>query len=101
MSATLGIHDSTPSPVDPTFDGLKLVMAADYVPTGKTRITHKGAKGNVEASPICIGAWPWGDKATFSYRPEERPYLDQVWDICFQNGINFIDTAQGYGGGLS
>ena len=63
--------------------------------------TKAQIKGNVEASPICIGAWPWGDKATFGYRPEERAYLDQVWDICFQNGINFIDTGQGYGDGLS
>jgi aryl-alcohol dehydrogenase-like predicted oxidoreductase len=101
MAASAGYHNSEPDKVDPSIDGTKILMPDDYIPSGKTRIKFKGSKSNVEASPIAIGAWPWGDTATWNYKPEERPEIEKLWDICFNAGVNFIDTAQAYGNGLS
>ncbi|KAF2418406.1 aldo-keto reductase [Tothia fuscella] len=102
MSATEGIHSSKPKRVSPEFNGLQSLMPRDWTPTSKTRITHKGAKGqNVHASVISIGAWPWGDTATWQWDDKDRPGLDVAWDHLFKAGINFIDTAQAYGNGKS
>jgi len=102
MSATEGFHSSKPKPVNPSFDGLQSVLPPDFVPSSDIRITLHGANGNdVHVSPICIGAWPWGDVATWHWKPEERPAVDAAWDICAKHGINFIDTAQAYGDGES
>ena len=103
MSATAGIHSSKPSPVseEQAASGVKSLLPADFVPTKDTRITFKGAKGDVHASPISIGAWSWGDKSTWDWNDAERPAIDEVWNICLKNGINFIDTAQAYGDGAS
>jgi aryl-alcohol dehydrogenase-like predicted oxidoreductase len=82
---------------------LKAVQPDDYVPNGKTRIKFRGANGkDVHASPICIGAWSWGDKATWHWdEAKENPGLHEAWDVLMKNGINFIDTAQVYGSGRS
>ncbi|KAF2866391.1 NADP-dependent oxidoreductase domain-containing protein [Massariosphaeria phaeospora] len=48
-----------------------------------------------------IGAWSWGDKATFHWTPEEESAVAASWQECLRNGVNFIDTAQAYGSGES
>lgn len=104
MSALSGIHHSKtskPKPVDPSFDGLAAVIPEDYTPTGSTRITYRGKNGNVSASRLCIGAWSWGDKATFHWDPSEIDAVRAGWKICVASGVNFIDTAQVYGSGES
>jgi len=102
MSATEGLHSNKPKKVSPDLDGLKALMPSNWTPTSKTRITFKGAKGkDVQAAPISIGAWPWGDTATWQWDPKDRPGLDEAWDGLFKAGINFIDTAQAYGNGES
>jgi aryl-alcohol dehydrogenase-like predicted oxidoreductase len=104
MSAVSGIHSSKPTPVDPAKGvplGQKSLLPQSYIPSGNTRITHKGAKDDVEVSPICIGAWSWGDTSTWHWKDEQRADVDAMWDECLKAGINFIDTAQVYGDGKS
>ncbi|KAF2742272.1 Aldo/keto reductase [Sporormia fimetaria CBS 119925] len=106
MSAVSGIHSGSgqhnkPKPVDPSFDGLAAVMPSDWKPTGQNRITYKGKNGDVHASPLCIGAWSWGDTSTWNWKSEEEPAAEAAWRYCLSQGVNFIDTAQVYGTGMS
>lgn len=81
----------------------KDLTSSNDVPQGVTQgpQIYKGKNGNVHASRIVIGAWPWGDTATWHYSPEELPAIKDSWNICLKKGINFIDTAQVYGSGES
>ena len=101
MSATEGIHSSKPTPVDPSFDGLELLLAQSFVPTKDTRVTLCGKHGNIEAPHINIGAWSWGDTATWHWSKGELPAVKETWSLLRENGINWIDTAQAYGNGES
>ena len=101
MSATDGIHSSKPNPVDPSFDGLRHVLPQDIVPDGGSRVRMRGAKSDVYVPYICIGAWSWGDKATFHWDPAELPAVKEAWEILRESGLNWIDTAQAYGDGES
>lgn len=104
MSAVSGIHSGShtkPNPVDPSFDGLAAVMPEDWAPTASTKVTYKGKTSNVQALPFCIGAWSWGDKATWHWDPSEEPAVIEAWKYCLEKGVNFIDTAQVYGTGES
>jgi 1-deoxyxylulose-5-phosphate synthase len=63
----------------------------DYVNLGST-----GAK----VSELCLGTWRFGketDGQVETTREEANDLLDTAWD----EGINFIDTANSYGGGDS
>lgn len=104
MSAVSGIHTGNhtkPNPVNPSFDGLATVMPEDWIPTADTKVIYKGKNGDVHAPPLCIGAWSWGDKATWHWKDEERPHVTEAWKHCVSKGVNFIDTAQVYGTGRS
>lgn len=101
LSATEGIHSDKPNPVDPSFDGLAHTLPESFIPEKTSRVTFKGKKQDVEASWLSIGTWPWGDTATFHYSPEELPAIKEAWKFLYENGINYIDTAQAYGSGES
>ncbi|KAF2279849.1 Aldo/keto reductase [Westerdykella ornata] len=104
MSAVSGIHSgkhSKPTLVPENFNGLASVMPEDWIPTGATRVTYKGKNGDVHAPTLCIGAWSWGDKATWHWNPEDEPAAEEAWRYCVSKGVNFIDTAQAYGTGES
>ena len=104
MSAVTGIHSgkhTKPNPVDPSFDGLAAVMPVDWIPTADKKVTYKGKNGDVHAPQLCIGAWPWGDTSTWHWKPEEEPHVAAAWKHCVSKGVNFIDTAQVYGTGMS
>ncbi|MCJ1250766.1 hypothetical protein MMC30_007994 [Trapelia coarctata] len=60
-----------------------------------------GAKGDILVPYICIGAWSWGDKATFHWDPAELPAVKETWKILRESGLNWIGTAQAYGDGES
>jgi aryl-alcohol dehydrogenase-like predicted oxidoreductase len=100
MSATSGIHSSKPNPVPEEYAG-KNTLPQDVCPGPKDRVEFKSAKAPVKASPLCVGAWPWGDKATFDWKEEELPALKAGWKYMYEAGINFIDTAPVYGNGRS
>lgn len=101
MSATEGIHSNKPSRVGEDFDGLAAVLPQDFVPTAETKVTMRGKKENVQAPWLSIGAWPWGDKATWQWSPEELSGVKEGWEIMRKAGMNWIDTAQAYGTGDS
>ncbi|KAB5513164.1 NADP-dependent oxidoreductase domain-containing protein [Coniochaeta sp. 2T2.1] len=105
MSAVSGIHSAKPKSVDPSLAG-KNTLPQSVVPGPKDRITFKTAAnargGPVSASPLCIGAWPWGDTGTWNWKEdEELPRVRAAWKYLYENGINFIDTATVYGDGRS
>lgn len=101
MSQTDGWHSNTPNPVPEDFDNTKFLTAKDYVPTRETRPRYKGKHEDVYGAPIIIGGWPWGDSATFGWKPEEEPDNKEGWMTCVKSGVNMIDTAPIYGSGES
>lgn len=100
MSTTSGYHSGKPRPVSRELDG-KNIMPPTFCPTARDRVTFPTPNGRVDASYICIGAWPWGDKGTWGYKEEEFPAIQAAWRELYDAGINFIDTAQAYGSGES
>jgi aryl-alcohol dehydrogenase-like predicted oxidoreductase len=102
MSAVAGAHvHKKPNAIPKDFNGLATVMPQDWTPTGQTRVIYKGKNGDVHAPTIAIGAWSWGDIATWHWKDDEYPAVVEAWKECLQNGVNFIDTAQAYGTGES
>jgi aryl-alcohol dehydrogenase-like predicted oxidoreductase len=101
MSAVSGIHHKKPNAVAADHDGLAIVLPETWTPTAETLVTYKGKNGDVTAPLISIGAWSWGDSATWHWTPEEEPAVAQAWQMLVKNGLNFIDTAQAYGSGES
>lgn len=87
FSATEGLHSDKPNRVDPSFDGMAAVLPPSFVPQTSTRITLKGKKHDVQIPWLCIGAWPWGDKATWHWDPKERAGLDEAWKYLVDNGL--------------
>lgn len=88
FSATEGYHSDKPNKVDPTFDGMEAVLPQSFVPQTSTRITLKGKNDNVQIPWMSIGAWPWGDSATWHWDPKERAGLTDAWELLVENGIN-------------
>ncbi|KAK4184360.1 aldo-keto reductase [Podospora australis] len=102
MSAVAGYHSSKPTPAPPEYDGKGLVDES-YTPEAKSRITvpTQNLTEPVKVSPICIGAWPWGDTATWHWKEEEFPVVQAAWKALYDAGIHFIDTAEVYANGYS
>jgi aryl-alcohol dehydrogenase-like predicted oxidoreductase len=101
MSATAGYHSSKPKPVPEEFVG-KNTLPQSVVPGPKDRTEIKGANGQtIKVAPLCIGAWPWGDKGTFHWTEDELPNVKAAWKVMYEAGLNFIDTATVYGNGRS
>ncbi|MCF2146659.1 aldo/keto reductase [Desmonostoc muscorum LEGE 12446] len=60
-----------------------------------------GQNGPV-VTPLCIGTWAWGDKLFWNYGNDYGPeQLKEAFTAALQAGINFFDTAEVYGMGLS
>ncbi|KAK3949563.1 aldo-keto reductase [Pseudoneurospora amorphoporcata] len=100
MSTTSGFHTGKPKPAPRELDGLN-ILPPTFCPTAKDRISFPAPNGKVDASYICIGGWPWGDKGTWHYTEDEWPAVQAAWRELYDAGINFIDTAQAYGNGES
>ncbi|KAJ9143070.1 Aldo/keto reductase [Pleurostoma richardsiae] len=101
MSTTAGFHSNKPIRPSREHDG-KNVLPSSFVPDARSRVTFPTAKEPaVQASHISIGAWPWGDKATWHWSEDELPAVRAAWKELYGAGINFIDTAQVYGDGES
>lgn len=102
MSATEGIHSPHPKPVDPMKAEEPMTLPADVRPDIHSRIALRGAKQDVSIPYMCVGAWSWGDKATFGYTHEEDyPKIQAAWERLKGAGLTFVDTAQVYGDGES
>ena len=101
LAATSGFHKSTPPPMPDGFDHKVNLTPSSYIPSAQEKITSRGKHTNVTASRLVIGAWPWGDKATFHWSDDELPNVREAWKVLLDAGINHIDTAQVYGSGES
>lgn len=101
MSATEGIHSKEPTWVDPAVDGIAALIPEPWIPTRETKVLLRGPHDNIPAPCVNIGAWSWGDKATWHWSPDQWPGVQKAWDILRNNGLNWIDTGQAYGDGES
>ena len=103
MSATEGMHSPHPRPVDPSLADPFQVLPPDIVPNSQTRMALHGRGGQDVLIPyMSIGAWSWGDKATFGYNAtRDLPKIHAAWQKLKEVGLTFVDTAQAYGDGES
>ncbi|KAJ5499990.1 hypothetical protein N7453_009041 [Penicillium expansum] len=103
MSGTQGTHSPHPKPVDPHLSDPVNMLPSDLTPDSKSRIALRGVGGTDVLVPyLSIGAWSWGDKATFNYNPtRDLPHIHAAWAKLKSVGLTFMDTAQSYGDGES
>ncbi|KAJ5811988.1 hypothetical protein N7474_008289 [Penicillium riverlandense] len=103
MSATEGVHSPHLKPVDPHLSDDPYVLPADIMPDSQSRIAVRGRGGkDVQIPYMSIGAWAWGDKATFGYdATRDLPRIHAAWEKLKAVGLTFVDTAQAYGDGES
>ncbi|MBD2183667.1 aldo/keto reductase [Planktothrix sp. FACHB-1355] len=53
-------------------------------------------------TPLCIGTWAWGDKLFWNYgKNYGEAQLWEAFQASLDAGVNFFDTAEVYGMGLS
>eukprot|EP01116_Phalansterium_solitarium_P011290 TRINITY_DN26922_c0_g1_i1.p1 TRINITY_DN26922_c0_g1~~TRINITY_DN26922_c0_g1_i1.p1 ORF type:complete len:364 (+),score=84.39 TRINITY_DN26922_c0_g1_i1:68-1159(+) len=62
--------------------------------------------GNIEInSPLGIGTWSWGDRSTWGYETYDKSFnresIQAAFLKCMESGVNFFDTAEVYGQGVS
>jgi len=54
---------------------------------------------DLQVSPLCLGCWQFNDsKDTVNWQGQDRKTSKAIVDKCFEVGINFFDTAEGYAG---
>lgn len=52
--------------------------------------------------PLCIGTWAWGDKLFWNYGSNYgAAEVEEAFKASLEAGVNFFDTAEVYGSGLS
>ena len=57
---------------------------------------------DIQISSIGIGAWSWGDRFYWGYgRGYNQDDIKEAFDSSLASGINFFDTAETYGRGVS
>ncbi|MEM7555030.1 MAG: aldo/keto reductase [Cyanobacteria bacterium P01_A01_bin.84] len=57
---------------------------------------------SIEVTPLCIGTWAWGDKLFWDYGNKYgEEELEAAFNAGLEVGVNFFDTAEVYGLGLS
>lgn len=103
MSATEGVHEPHPRPVDPSRAEPAYVLPADVTPDSQSRIALHTRDGKDVLIPyLSIGTWAWGDTATFGYdATTDLPRIHAAWEKLKAVGLTFVDTAQSYGDGES
>jgi aryl-alcohol dehydrogenase-like predicted oxidoreductase len=53
-------------------------------------------------TPLCVGTWAWGDKLFWSYGKDYgSEQLRAAFHASVDAGVNFFDTAEVYGNGVS
>ncbi|NJK68716.1 MAG: aldo/keto reductase [Microcoleus sp. SU_5_3] len=52
--------------------------------------------------PLCVGTWAWGDKLFWNYGSNYgAAEVEAAFNTSLDAGVNFFDTAEVYGNGLS
>jgi aryl-alcohol dehydrogenase-like predicted oxidoreductase len=60
-----------------------------------------GASG-IAVPSLGIGIWSWGDRQFWGYGQDyTREDISQAYKVCLDAGLNFFDTAEIYGSGMS
>ncbi|MDJ0726791.1 MAG: aldo/keto reductase [Prochloraceae cyanobacterium] len=60
---------------------------------GKTEIT---------VPSLCLGTWAWGDNLFWNYgKNYGKQEVEEAFKVALEYGLNFFDTAEVYGNGLS
>lgn len=109
------LDKNKPKHPDPALDGKNTLLPLGSTPTAATssRIKLPTAENVPDGGPavevphICIGTWSWGDRPVWQWDDETRLPLRRealrtlLLDHDHDQGLNlnFIDTAQMYGGG--
>ena len=101
LAATSGLHKNTPPPMPKDYDHSADLTTSSFIPSAQEEVTYRGKTTNITTSRLIVGAWPWGDKATFNWSDDELPAVREAWKVLLAAGINHIDTAQVYGSGAS
>ncbi|XP_005097453.1 1-deoxyxylulose-5-phosphate synthase YajO [Aplysia californica] len=61
------------------------------------RVLLKGT--DLKVSPVCLGTWQFNDgKSNIQWPVQSAEESKAIVDKCFDLGINFFDTAEGYAG---
>jgi aryl-alcohol dehydrogenase-like predicted oxidoreductase len=59
-------------------------------------------KNGPTVTPLCIGTWAWGDKLFWNYGTSYgETEVEEAFKTSLDAGVNFFDTAEVYGNGLS
>jgi aryl-alcohol dehydrogenase-like predicted oxidoreductase len=59
-------------------------------------------KNGPTVTPLCIGTWAWGDKLFWNYGTSYgEAEVEEAFKTSLDAGVNFFDTAEVYGNGLS
>lgn len=58
----------------------------------------KFGKSDLRVSRICLGGWQFGQRP---WGVTDKEIIRKIVNLALDNGINFIDTAEGYGEGFS
>ncbi|EFN59001.1 hypothetical protein CHLNCDRAFT_29451 [Chlorella variabilis] len=70
------------------------------VAAGAKDRTQLGQSG-LEVSSLGLGAWSWGDRSRYWQSDIDRPSNLTAYKAMVASGIDFLDTAEVYGFGLS
>ncbi|CAM9880417.1 unnamed protein product [Scytosiphon promiscuus] len=55
--------------------------------------------GDMSVSPMGLGTWAWGNKVVWGYDDSMDAELQEAFNLCVTEGINWFDTADSYGTG--
>lgn len=59
-------------------------------------------KNGPAVTPLCIGTWAWGDQLFWNYGSDYgEDQVKEAFQAALEAGVNFFDTAEVYGMGLS
>ncbi len=67
-------------------------------------MTDQTTSQTAEHSPLIFpqmgcGTWAWGNRLIWGYDTSMDSALQQVFNLCVQNGVTFFDTGDSYGTG--
>lgn len=69
-------------------------------PAGQRDRTELGKSG-LQVSSLGVGAWSWGDRSRYWQSNIDKPSNLTAYKALVASGIDFLDTAEVYGFGLS
>jgi aryl-alcohol dehydrogenase-like predicted oxidoreductase len=83
----------------------KTHLSEEEVPTAETQLTLGSGEKAIQVPPMGVGLWAWGDSSVWGYKSYDQSLGDESMKEAFhastQSGVNFFDTAEVYGRGLS